>query len=285
MSTFKTIFKVVLGALVYFVVQAALGLALPMSPGVSAVPASEQWMTLPGLILVGLVYSAILLYYCRHSSRDTKELAALSAIALFAIGTFQSQIETWYFRKAFAVITDRDLVLLFVQGFVAAAVFAPAAVLLFRGRSGRAVDRSGEERDYSFDRRWWRYLLAALLYLPFYFGFGMLAQLAPVLGTTYAGWTADASLVALLPLWQVLRGGLFAGLAVLVISLFPRRGQAAFALSASFSLFLAIPLVLPSIIMSPSLRLVHFFEIFGSMALYSLTTVALVTKKGPRDSA
>jgi hypothetical protein len=279
MNPVKIALRIALCALVYFVVQALLGVALPLSPEFAAVPEGEKWMLMPAMILVALVLSAIVFYYCRRSSKGTLELAALSALLFFAIGSFQSQIETWYFRKAFAAITDRDLVLLFVHGLITSLVFAPLAVLVCRRGTAPGAGFPEGERDYDFDRRWWRYLLAALLYIPFYFGFGMLAQLAPVLGSTYAGWIADESLLALLPLWQLFRGGLFMGLAVLLISLFQKRAHAAFALSVSFSLFISISLAFPSSIMPPALRLVHFCEITSSMVLYSLCAIALLTRR------
>jgi hypothetical protein len=291
MEKLTTALRVALCALAYSAIQAALGLALPMSPEFSAVPENERWMALPALFLVGLVYSAILLYYCRRSPMGSPALAALAGLVLFAVGTFQSQIETWYFRKAFPIITDRDLALLFVHGFLTAGLFAPAAVLILRGRAFHArgrVPRAGGrgaeaaaavDRDFAFERRWWRYLLAALAYLPFYFGFGMLAQLAPVLGATYAPWIADESLLALLPFWQLLRGALFMGLGVLLTSLFSKRSHAAFALSVSFSLFISASLAFPSIIMPAALRAVHFCEITSSMILYALAVVALLTRR------
>jgi hypothetical protein len=285
MNLFKSIVKVLLAVLVYFIVQAAAGAFLPMSPALSAIPEGEKWMVMPALLLVGLVYSLILLFYCRRSSRRTIELMPLVALVLFTVATFQSQVETLYFRKAFTVLSDGDLATLFVHGFITSIVFAPLAVLIFRKGAkpgtGFPEAASGDPdgaRDYDFDRRWWKYLLAALAYLPFYFGFGMLAQLAPVLGATYAAWIADTSLLAFLPLWQVFRGALFMGIAVLVISLFPKRAHAAIALSASFSLFISISLAFPSVIMPQALRLVHFCEITSSMVLYSLCVVALLTR-------
>lgn len=278
MKLMNATLKVLGGAMIYAVARALSGIVWPLSPGFSAVPENEAWFTIPALLLVGLVYSLILRFYAKNSSAPTGRLILKASGSFFLINTIQTQVETFYFRKAFPLITDSDMAGLFVIGILFSILFAPACILLHRAGE-KAGDRVPAERDYSFSRSWWRYALAALAYVPLYLGFGMLAKLSPVLREEYASWIINDRLVSLLPLWQVARGTLFAAIAVLIFSIFPSRNKAILGASLSFALFTSLELLFPNILMPPTLRLIHFFEITASMVAYAFVSGYLLLIK------
>ncbi len=278
MKWFSAAVKVLGGAMIYAIARAASGMLWPLSAGFSAIPENEAWFTLPALALVGLGYSMILRFYSQHSSEKTWVLALKTFAVFVLVNTVQSQVETLYFREAFPMITDADLAGVFVMGFITSILFVPACIFLHRaGFKTKAADPN--PRDFYFGKAWWRYALSALAYLPLYLGFGMLAQLSPDLKAEYAEWVVNDRLLAFLPLWQVARGMLFAAATVLLFSIFSARSKAILGTALSLTFFISLELLFPNIIMSPTLRLVHFFELNGSMALYSLAAGFLLLKK------
>lgn len=278
MKLMNATLKVLGGTMIYAVARAVSSVAWPLSPGFSAVPENEAWLTLPALLLVGLVFSLILRFYAVYSSDTTGKLILKASGAFFLINTIQTQVETFYFWEAFPIITKSDMAGLFIIGAIFSILFAPACILLQRAgqKTGASVPA---ERDYSFSRTWWRYALAVIAYVPLYLGFGMLAQLSPVLRQEYAAWIVNDSLVTLLPLWQVGRGILFAGIAVLIFSIFHSRKKAILGALLSFTLFISLELLFPNILMSPRLRLIHFIEINASMVAYALVSGSLMLIK------
>ena len=140
MPLVKSIAKIALCAIAYVLIQIVMGILLPLSPALSAIPERERWMTMPALSLIGVVLSAILFYYCRKSSRPTSWLMPLAALVMFFVGTVQTQIETWYFRKAFTILSDADIVLIIVHGLIASLIFAPLSVLIFRKAAKSGID-------------------------------------------------------------------------------------------------------------------------------------------------
>ncbi len=280
MKFFTAILKLLGGALIYVLARTLAGIIWPFSPGFAAVPENETWLILPAFLLVGLAFSAIMRFYASHSLEKTWLLVLKTCVVFFLINTLQVQVETLYFLEAFPIITASDMLGVFVMGIISTILFVPACICMYR--AGSAVKGADHVlRDYSLTKVWWRYALVVLAYVVLYFSFGLLAQLFPALKAEYAEWIINDTLLALLPLWQVARGILFCAIAVLLFIIFPVRSKALLGAVLSFTLFISLELLFPNNLMSPTLRVIHFFEINGSMALYALVAGSLVLKKRP----
>jgi hypothetical protein len=256
--------KTAAAVIIYFPGQVAANAAFPLSAGLSAIPAEQAGLVLPALLAVGTLYSFILHFAARRSHLPLPKLIAAMGAVFYLVNTFQNQIETWYFRSAFPMIGEGDLGAFFLRGLLVTAIWVPSSLVLFR--AGRPV---AAERAFGLAGDWWKYLLAALAFVPVYLGFGFIAQLTPVLREVYAGWIADPLPTALLPLWQVFRGAVFTGIACLVFVVFATRRAALAGALLVFPAFMAAELFLPSAIMPPALRLVHTVEIVTSMSLWA----------------
>lgn len=277
MNQLKMLLKIAAGALAFITARIISALVFPFSEGLSALPEADQAWIFPAMTLTALGFSTLLFYVRRGSALGQGRLIILSGLVFLTVNTLQTQIETLYFRSAFPMITDRDMVYLFLSGILTTLVWIPAALTLFGRKAGL---EPGTERDWTWEKRPLRYALAALAYLPFYLGFGYLAQMSPALRAEYAEWIAVPELTAWLPLWQVFRGAGFLTISLVALSLFPRRRQGAWGLALMLSLFISLELLTPSVLMSTPLRLVHFCEITLSMVLYGLTLSRLVIRKG-----
>ena len=62
------------------------------------------------------------------------------------------------------------------------------------------------------------------------------------------------------------------------MDLFSERKKSIIAVIIIFTVFVAVSLIHPSVLMSQELRVVHFFEIVASMTLYGFISAKLVSK-------
>lgn len=92
-------------------------------------------------------------------------------------------------------------------------------------------------------------------------------------------WILNPRLIQLLPLWTLFRGALWILLVLVIMDLFVERKKGIIAVILIFTVFTAVGLIHPSVLMSPTLRAVHFFEITASMTLYGFISVKLISKR------
>jgi hypothetical protein len=259
-------------------------------------------MVLP-LLLVCLVDAVILtalLFHCRWRGW---RLAAAVSLLLFGVETFLAQMEVFYFNLALGLPTGTILRIV-GSGAVRALIIAPLAVLI----TGRwTISRAqGEDTELLAAGAWssWRGLalsglLLAAAYVVVYFCFGyFLAWQSEAVRLFYSGSTQLQSFLAhmrdrvlhgsptLVP-FQLLRGGLWAGLALLVIRMTegtPRRHALLTALL--FGGVLSVPCLLPNPYLPTDVRMVHFVEILSSMLLFGALAGGILSRSrlGPGNA-
>ena len=277
MSIAKTVIQSLLALLVFSVVKIVLGILITFSPGFSAIPEQEAWFLFPSMLIHGICYGILILYVCRKSYLPSLKLAAVLTPVFITLNVLLVNVETLYFHEAFPSITDADILKLFVLGVLFGVAYVPSAVFIFRGK---AVPEKDDTADFSLERTWWKYPIAALLYVALYLGFGFIAQLSPSLQQEYAEWIGGATdKVRMLPLFQIPRGVGFAASAVAIFLLFKKRRYAVTAAALLLSLLISIQLIGPNPLMSRSLRTVHFFEITLSMGIYGILSGVLLLRK------
>jgi len=273
MSKIRVLLKLFAGAVIYTAANIISNLILPMSQQMAALPPEEAWFALPSMVIAGFIYSAVILFVCSNSRKSGLRRTIQLTAFIIAVNVIMMQIETLYFQAAFPVITDREMTGLFIRGILVHLLFVPSAAALLHQKSIKL------EKDFVWSSSWWKYALAVLVYVPVYLGFGMIAQLSPALQEEYAEWVLNSRLIQLLPLWTVFRGALWTLLVFVIVDLFIERKKAVIGVILIFTVFTAVGLIHPSVIMSPTLRVVHFFEITASMTLYGFISVKLISKR------
>ncbi len=273
MSKFKFLIHLIAGALIYTLATILSTLIFPMSQELSTLPTGESWFSLPSLLIAGFIYSLVIYYLIKYSRKSGKKLLFQLTAVIIGVNVIMTQIETFYFQSAFPLITNREMAGLFIRGILIHLLYIPLFFKLSKIKSA-----SGS-KNFILSSSWWRYALSAIIYVPVYLGFGMIAQRSPALQAEYSEWMMKSSLIQMLPLWTLFRGVLWTLLAVLVSDMFDERKTAITSVILIFTVFVAVSLIHPSAIMSFELRLVHFFEIIGSMALYGFLAAKLVSKK------
>lgn len=273
MSKIKVLLKLILGSVIYTAAIIIGGIIYPMSKEFSTSPPGEGWFTLPSLFIAGIIYSSVIFYVVSNSRKSLITLIFQLTTAIIGVNVILTQIETLYFLSAFPLITNAEMAGLFIRGTVVHLIFVPLTIVLFNKKSVI------QKKNYSWSASWWKYSLAVFIYLPLYFCFGMIAELSPALQTEYVEWMMDSRLVQLLPLWTLFRGFLWTILLFIIMDLFVERKKAITAVILIFTVFVAVGLIHPSILMTKELRTVHFLEILGSMSLYGLFASKLISKK------
>jgi hypothetical protein len=247
--------------------------------GVVMTPA-EQEQAGRGLLVVSLVSALLLSFLITRSPWRGLRLIGAVFIVQFGIETFMTQIETLYFNDA-VQMESAMLVSIVAAGALRAAIFAPLATLIFGKLRQSAAPDAPEMSALPSD---WikRFVLLAIFYVFVYFLFGyFVAWQWEETRLYYTGTTAIKPFFThfgdlflredpwIIP-FQLLRGGLWTALAILIVRMIvAKRWEAALAVALNFSLLMALPLALfPNPYMPPIVARSHFVEVMTSMLLF-----------------
>ena len=188
-----------------------------------------------------------------------------------------AQIETLYFNSA-VQMESAVLLAIVAAGALRALVFAPLAVFIF----GK-LKQPPETQAATVSSRWRKRLAAmAVLYVVVYFMFGyFVAWQWPETRLYYTGtttikpffthfWDLFTSEDLLIIPFQILRGALWAALAIAIVRMLQaKRWEASLAVGLTFAVLLALPLGLfPNPYMPPAVAQSHFVEVSSSMLLF-----------------
>lgn len=279
----KHIITLVARFLVSFVVMLIAYIASPMIVGTGSIPVSpeETSESMLALLTVSLVQSLVLSYLILRSHRNGVTLVAAVFLVHFGVETFMSQIETLFFNASVQMSPD-VLTRVIAQGLLRALVFAPLAVLAW----GRLRGKPDEEPPHGVSlptAEWFKRLaLLAVAYVVVYFVFGyFVAWQSPAVREYYTGSAAILPFhihllntftgAPALPLFQTLRGVLWAGLALAMVWMTNSKSwQIGMVIAFSFAILLAAGLVFPNPFMPAQVRLAHFVELASSMIVYGI---------------
>lgn len=262
----------------YLLIFMAGGLLAGDTAALGVVPADQEWMTFPGLVLVCLVDAALVMLVVRRSLWRGWRLMLGVAVSLYGVMTVMALIEVLWFGPAMGVPAS-IVPGLFLNTLPVALVFVPLAVwILGQARPWRDVSaaaRAAYARLHMPPLQWvGRLLVIAAAYLVFYFGFGfVVAWQNPALRDLYGGGANQAVFDwwRLIP-FQLFRGVLWALFALPVIAM--DRGPA-WKTAVVVGLWLALPMnivhAIPNPLMpDPTVRLSHFIETSTSNFLFGL---------------
>jgi hypothetical protein len=262
---------VFLAMLLAFIVSGAvIETGMPVQPVDASASANA-------LLIVSLLTSLVLAYPILRSRWHGLKLMAAVLVIMFGVETFMTQIETLYFIGAIQM--PMELVQrLIAAGFVRALVFAPLAVIILGKLRAPAKDDTPRPSMQAVELIL-RFAVLSLAYVVVYFVFGYLLveQLAEA-RAYYAGtFEGGISLI----LFQVVRGLLWAGLALLIAALM--RGKAwetSLATALAFAVLVSAGLLFPNPFMPPAVRQVHLIELMSSMLVYGAIAGWVWTRRG-----
>jgi hypothetical protein len=241
-------------------------------------------MLFPALILVSLVDALMVMLVVRRSLWRGWRLMIGVGVSLYGVMTFMSQIETAWFGPAMGV-SAAVLPGLFLSSLPITLLYVPRAVwLLGNARPWDGVSAAARDafaRLHMPATQWvWKLAVIAVVYLVFYFGFGMMvAWQNPALRDLYGNGT-NAEVFnnwRLIP-FQMLRGVLWVLFALPIIAMDCGPGWKTAIL---VGLWLALPMNIAHAIPNPiipdvSVRLSHFVETTTSNFLFGMLITGLL---------
>ena len=250
-------------------------------------PPSGSFMALVSAIM--LLQTIALSYPIVRSKWHGWKLTLALFVLYFGTVTFMSQIESLVYMGG--KMPEGMLGGLFAMGAVAAALFAPIAVLVLGKWKPAADDEASSRYEPRSASEWvWKIALGGFAYLALYYLFGYyVAWQIPEIRDYYGG-TDPGNFIAqmqsilqgqpwMIP-FQFLRGILWTALAVLVIRLMKgpwwEAGIAASALFAVPSFYL----LLPNELMPEVVRMGHFVETLPYQFLFGWFAAWLFCRLG-----
>lgn len=193
----------------------------PQPEIVRAAQNSGNGNTLLLLFIERLVIAMIFAFILEKTVVRGWKLAGLMLWAVFGITTFMMQIETIIFGSAFPGLSVPDVLLLVLTAFVETILYIPLAMLVMNRWKGEAPElRPLYKKDYLP-----RVALVAVIYPVFYFLFGFfVAWQSPAVREFYANTTITTA-QPLLTIIQIIRGALWAFVALPLLVMFENAGR------------------------------------------------------------
>lgn len=281
MKVVKDLFKLLLLVIITTIVFIVISMFLPFSEGFQA---GSEKADPSGLLFILLVHTWVcitLFYIVRHSRWRGAKLIVWLMLAYFFVYSFMAQIETFFFRSAFPLLTHSDIFFIAVANGMVVLARVPLGVMLFGQKQNEAVYGA-----FGYERRplpslLYQLALIGISYVCIYFLFGyFVAWQVEDLRMFYSGDPTDHGFLAsmannfhdnpvLFP-FQFVRGVLFGVFVLPVVQMFKGRPRQ---LLISLILVFVSPglgLAIPNFLFPDTVRWAHFVEMITSMSLFAV---------------
>lgn len=267
------LWKSIVGGVVYIIATMIPTFIWPLKSELTTnIPVDELWFQLPSLLIMGMIFTAVMLFFIRNSRLSGSRLYLLLTLGFYGTVTFMSQIESFYFIEAFPLMDSTTLIQLFTHPFFTTLIFM--IFLVFVQKPNEYSTKDLDMNVISIPL----VILLSPLYVGVYFFFGQyVAYQSETLQEFYIGWTVAPQLAENLPYFQVFRGFLWIGLSWLLVSQFRSKRDAVIGLSIFYAISLSIQLLSPNPFMPKEVRLFHGMELFSSMLVYGFISGMVLT--------
>lgn len=232
-------------------------------------------------ILINTAWLCLAIWYVVIKSPWGKSRLAVSLIGvLFLVTSFMTQIETFFFRSAFPILTNADIFWIFITNGAPIFTGVPLAIVLFRKRD----DELQTDRTISLPPL--RELIAklaiiGLAYVFVYFLFGhFVAWQVEEVRVFYSGIAENPGFFSQLMYnleespnifpFQFFRGVLFGVFILPLVSMFIANPKALLISITLVYLSTGVPLIIPNVLFPDSVRWAHFWEMISSMFIFSI---------------
>jgi hypothetical protein len=270
-----------------------------IATGVFGEIAPESQTPVATLIFFAVVLANVLVYewYILRSNAYGRRLSLILFLLIFGVIFFMTQIETLVFNDAIGMPVAL-IIALIVAGVVVAGAVSPLAVRLFKKQKPESavISRPPLWKGSAFELAW-KLTALSLLYVLFYVLFGyLIAWQFPALREFYSGstelvgflqqWANTIKADPILPLLQIFRGYLWAGLALLATRTIDtvRRWERLTIVGLLMSIGLSLPILLPNPYLPAAVRYGHFPELFIENFLFGVIAGLLFTRVTSKDT-
>lgn len=243
------------------------------------------------LLIYCVLNTIILTLFIINSKTSGLKLIGTTFIIYWGTQYFMTQIETLYFNAA-VKMQLADIMRTVISGALSAIIFSSFAVLVL-GRFKKKPTSVSDENPIKlrFTKLLPNATVLAFSYVIIYFTFGyFVAWQFADLRYFYSGSTQLVSFFQqianqfqtdpMLPLFQVFRGFLWAGLAIIIIRSLGIKNWTTYIITGLlFSVLITTPLIFPNDYMPAPVRLAHSFELSASMLTFGVISVFIFKNK------
>jgi len=268
-----------------------------LATGIFGEIAPESQTPVAMLIFFAIVLMNILVYewYILRSNAHGRRLILVLFLLIFGVIFFMPHSETLVFNDAIRMPVA-FVIALIVTGIVVAGVVSPLAVRLFKKQKPEsAVISKAPLWEGSATELAWKLTALSLLYVVFYLLFGyFIAWQSPALREFYSGsteivgffqqWANAIKADPILPIFQIIRGYLWAGLALLATRTIGagRRWERLTIVGLLMSFGLSLQILLPNPYLPAAVRYAHFPEILIENFLFGVIAAILLVNNKER---
>jgi hypothetical protein len=279
-------------ALKGILLMAIMFVGMAFSSLIIGVHASESSSnSLAPLLIYCILNTIILMLFIIKSKTRGLKLIGTTFIIYWGTQYFMTQIETLYFNGTIEMQLA-DITRTVISGALSAIIFSSLAVLVL-GKFKQKLISVNEENPIklSFIKLLPNVTILAFSYAIIYFIFGYFVawQFADLryyyTGSTYImnffqQITNQFQSDPILLLFQVFRGFLWTGLAIIIIRSLGIKNWTTYIITGLlFSVLITTLLIFPNAYMPAPVRLGHSFELFTSMFLFGVLSVIILKNK------
>jgi hypothetical protein len=269
--------KILLLTIVYFVVNAIMGILLPLSNDMMTVMTPEDQAAFIPLFLLNIFINMTVMYLALiYLKYQGWKLFLAVWVAFFGLFIVLNYIELYWYNESFPLFTYLDVTKLMIGALVAYGLAALVGTWLV---GGFKRDAQKSQTIFETGRYGWRIGLFCVIYPLFYLCCGFIPWSFPEAREFYASWALTMEPIPVLLLFNVFRAALWFLFTLPLLLGAKTRKQA----------FWLVPLVLvtgtagaciaPSAFLPGIVRLAHFIELGFSMSIVGLFMVWLFLKE------
>jgi hypothetical protein len=273
----SALLKIILLTLVYFIVNAIVGVLFPLSHNmVEALATEEQPLFMPLFLLNTFINVAVLFITLNSLKYKGWKLVFAGAIASFGLFSVLNVIELIWYNESFPLITYMDTVIMMVSSIFCYGITTLVAVWLIKG-----FKKEEQTKDTIFDagRYGWKIGLFCVLYPPFYVCCGFIPWAFPAAREFYSTWNATRESNVVLLLFNIFRAALWLAFSLPILLGTTTRKRAFWLMPLVMVTGTAMSFVTPNPYIPPMVRVGHFIELAFSMTVVGVFLVWLFLKE------
>jgi hypothetical protein len=275
-QVFSAFWKILLLTIVYFIVNAIMGVVLPLSNDMMAAMTPEDQAAFMPLFVLKVILNLVVMYLVLVNLRNNGWKLFLGVwMAFWGLIHVVNGTELYWYNEAFPLFTYLDVTKLLVSSLIVYGPTALVGVWLVGG-----FKREEVEKQTTFDagHYGWKIGLFCVLYSLFYYCCGFITRLFPAAVEFYAGWATTMEPLYILLLFNVFRGALWLVFSLPILLGAKTRKVAFWLMPLMLFNATAMEHMLPSAVLPGGVRLAHFIELGFSMIVVGLFMVWLFIK-------
>jgi hypothetical protein len=268
--------KILLLTVVYFIVNAIMGVVLPLSNDMMAAMTPKDQAAFLPLFLLNTFINVTALYLTLTYLRYKGWKLFLGVwLAFWGLFTVLNAVELYWYNASFPLFTYLDVTKLIINGLIVYGLTTLLGTWLVGGFKREELEK---QTTIEFGRYGRKVLLFCVFYPIFYYLCGFITRIFPEVREFYAGWAMTMEPLYILLLFNVFRGALWLLFSLPILLGAITRKVAFWLMPLVLFTGTAVAVITPSAVMPGIVRFAHFIELGFSMIVVGIVMVWLFVR-------